>query len=1274
MLSNDILFIREAIQDPNNKLYVTVAMKFADLAPGDPVASISLELHNPPIPRDYDEYAIYDPSTYVNVPLTPIDGSSYGTNITQQTPSSIQDGYGNYLFEYYVDLSAVTSYMTGDGTSSIRQFYHINPKVYWHGNGKLIIDYIVIEDEVNRSVRQNPASPYLNYLESHINSMESIDTNNNLLYLYGKCEPVAGQLQIYKHTQNYLNTLTPPRKSITAVWLKNYNLIKHDNIRYNYQSRFLSEVNPDRIMVDIYPLVDNITWNNDMNSGESVQSRIDNMVHYFYHKLVTNIRDSINPDTEIFYVPQTFGNVLSATGMWSYNMPPQSMIKALKFLPLCYAADGTVDFCVAINPNIETEKGNWVTPLSHDGLGDDSYNNLRITDQVSAYNMITDANEKIAKYGPIIRNLNWLNANKLMTSGIESTAALDHDDQISLNSVLLNDLHVEAEVDATGYTGYVQCGYYHDSMGMPYYMLVNRRSVYKRAVSEIPPGTPLKSVDLFFNDAEPQEVCFEPDNNSHNIFGTHVALYDPYDNNAYQSISGEINVEVGPGDGVLLQMCSSLPASITSDAEIKNIAYLSGPITIDNCAEVTIHELTETTIFAHSTILVKGNSILNLAGTVTIADSVSIIVEQGSSINFNGAICFWGYGSGITIDASEMTATNCIFLSENLSQRWEGIHASNSSTISLDDTEINGAISNTVFNSHVYLSDCSFNVPAYSTGLLIDNDTGGHDVRITATVDGKGFFGKGMPSYGLAYGNQGNSTAIWKICFKDLSFGLANIYDTTIRDSIISCAFADNERGIYITGNHFSPYIFRCRLADNEIGIDLDCGASPEIRECTFENCEIGIKTELSSASSGGIYDCIFRKGLSTSNIGIVSRGSNLRVADNKFYTNYGILNHSGSILNMGNTAKNLFHAKIANFKFQDTVSYNAYVQLYLGHNDFYHETPGPLNQTYDFHFDSNWHLAPPRVRTINVSYNWFEDSIVKISCPGIPSNYVRYTALDLDPNVFLEVYERMAVALASEKEGDYLAANNTYRAILDEDLDAESLIMCDALDAFYRTSPLVGDTPSETEAYLLGKISQYASDNPVLKKYAEDYILKSYLNIKDYQAAIDMIQVRLTDPESEIDSLLAVMDLEIALQLAAMDASKRPITTKYTQYQYPNRKVYNVRHAEHWDKLNQFYNAEEDLVPIPTSSVVSSNYPNPFNPSTTISFSIPKDSRVLLTIFNIKGQKVKDLVSENMLRGHHKFVWDGRDDGNRKVSSGIYFVKLSAAGNSCTHKMMLMK
>ncbi len=89
---------------------------------------------------------------------------------------------------------------------------------------------------------------------------------------------------------------------------------------------------------------------------------------------------------------------------------------------------------------------------------------------------------------------------------------------------------------------------------------------------------------------------------------------------------------------------------------------------------------------------------------------------------------------------------------------------------------------------------------------------------------------------------------------------------------------------------------------------------------------------------------------------------------------------------------------------------------------------------------------------------------------------------------------------------------------------------------------------------------------------------------------------------------------------------------------------------------------------------MIGSNYPNPFNPSTTIAFSIPRDSLVKLSVFNLRGQKIIDLLDEDMLRGHHKIVWDGKDKNKRRLSSGIYLLKLEAAGNISTQKVMLMK
>jgi len=67
-------------------------------------------------------------------------------------------------------------------------------------------------------------------------------------------------------------------------------------------------------------------------------------------------------------------------------------------------------------------------------------------------------------------------------------------------------------------------------------------------------------------------------------------------------------------------------------------------------------------------------------------------------------------------------------------------------------------------------------------------------------------------------------------------------------------------------------------------------------------------------------------------------------------------------------------------------------------------------------------------------------------------------------------------------------------------------------------------------------------------------------------------------------------------------------------------------------------------------------NYPNPFNPTTTFNFCLASESKVSLTLFNIKGQKIKTLVNENQTAGIHQVIWDGTDDHGKKVSTGIYF------------------
>lgn len=96
--------------------------------------------------------------------------------------------------------------------------------------------------------------------------------------------------------------------------------------------------------------------------------------------------------------------------------------------------------------------------------------------------------------------------------------------------------------------------------------------------------------------------------------------------------------------------------------------------------------------------------------------------------------------------------------------------------------------------------------------------------------------------------------------------------------------------------------------------------------------------------------------------------------------------------------------------------------------------------------------------------------------------------------------------------------------------------------------------------------------------------------------------------------------------------------------------------------------------IPVPLVNGIKSIYPNPFNPITTISFSMEKDAPVEISIYNQKGQAVRRLAASSMSKGNHRLSWDGRDDNGRSVSSGIYLMKLNLGGALFTRKLTLQK
>ncbi len=95
--------------------------------------------------------------------------------------------------------------------------------------------------------------------------------------------------------------------------------------------------------------------------------------------------------------------------------------------------------------------------------------------------------------------------------------------------------------------------------------------------------------------------------------------------------------------------------------------------------------------------------------------------------------------------------------------------------------------------------------------------------------------------------------------------------------------------------------------------------------------------------------------------------------------------------------------------------------------------------------------------------------------------------------------------------------------------------------------------------------------------------------------------------------------------------------------------------------------------VPV-AATALHGNYPNPFNPKTTISYSVKQSGKVCLNIYNIKGQLVRTLLNEHRDTGHHESFFDGEDDCGRALASGVYFVKMNAPGYRKVIKIMLMK
>lgn len=136
-------------------------------------------------------------------------------------------------------------------------------------------------------------------------------------------------------------------------------------------------------------------------------------------------------------------------------------------------------------------------------------------------------------------------------------------------------------------------------------------------------------------------------------------------------------------------------------------------------------------------------------------------------------------------------------------------------------------------------------------------------------------------------------------------------------------------------------------------------------------------------------------------------------------------------------------------------------------------------------------------------------------------------------------------------------------------------------------------------------------------------------------------------------------------------DNSNQRMTSQVTQTLIGNDLVNSTRTWYSYEGLQ--LSAESDTG-IPTDFSLKQNYPNPFNPSTTITFDLSEDANVKISIYDMTGRLIRELVNQSMTVGSKTINWDGKDDYGNQVSGGVYLYNLQTGEYNQTKKMVLIK
>lgn len=935
------------------------------------------------------------------------------------------------------------------------------------------------------------------------------------------------------------------------------------------------------------------------------------------------------------------------------------------------------------------------------------------------FSAVAEANSKIRVIGNLLNSLTW-NSQKTMT-------IMPTPEQVGLTNSDFStvSLNTSETTNIDPYQGFVECSVYDDGI-KDYFMFVNRRSNFPHSTyldnsnNVILAHIPTDNTDDIFYPAQSQYVNL-------NFSGTYpndYKLIDIYTNEVF-NLSDPIGI--GPGEARCMKLDRVIPDVIVSsctydNSTINHDVIVSGQNIVFN----NLHVLNNSTITINqgATLEISGiiyfstNSKIVIHGDLVVSfsnidvsnsdnpvfeclDNGNVVIFESSIDNADKAFKMSGGTANIFSNVSFNSCKNAILIENGNLNISNGV-TFNNCNIGIDATDgivkLETGVEFTSCNIgidasldfNIELGETVFNIKDNCIGIKMHHLQDGYLSTLQNPSEFTEFIGIDDDRNGIGIDVILSSLSykkyfdINKAKFSNLLHGINYSSNSITQDIIENSVFDSCYNGIYLVGDARGLKLLSSQTSNCNNGVNSEY-YEVEIKNCSLQKVFFRFVDHL-LVHSGAKNDNIIpyyaaNIDNSTLNGGMFLMNSSPRIINSEIVNgpNWGVALHENCNPNWGYDAMNIFNNNEKNIYFLGNSEVLPLVNLEKGHNYF-----GP---NVDLAFSNNYDYGNSHTQiNINANCNYWSDmecTITPQSCEEIvtcdvidefsegpiPIDYVSMNRLDqgyckIDEQEY-ELARTIFKSISNERVSDEVsqwkfAFYELYNVTLLLNLPLENLI------EFYES--IRDDVPS----FMI--VEEYK----LYQSYLDDLIKKCYITQKNYQPAMNIACEQLDDSTDEVYQAAKALEIASIYNLANLEQNKLEVRSKYPGLKTNSLSEYNILsnnllncYLELIDNDDFIDGTNEDILSVTT---LSGNYPNPFNPETTISFNIANQTNVELSVYNLKGQKVKVLINYELSKGDHKVVWDGRNSLGHKVSSGIYFYRLKTPKFDSVKKMLLMK